>query len=106
VTARSWAYTFGCDMALAQMCAHLNTATSFRWYHHDDSAWYLEYLSCRPREGVRFRIHNLQESDDKGPLLSAQIDGDLETKPAVDRAFRDALATVAIRDMRATDVYD
>lgn len=106
MTPRSWAYTFGCDMALEQICAHLNTATSFRWYHHDDSAWYLEYLSCRPREGVRFRIHNLEERDDRGPLLSAQIDGSVETRAEMDAVFLAALRALPIRDLRTSEVYD
>lgn len=103
---RSWAYTFGCNMPLERMCARLNEATAYRWYHHDDSAWYLEYLSCRPREGVRFRIHNLQESDEQGPLLSAQIDGDTQTQAEMDAAFRDVLVLLSVRDLRRVEVYD
>lgn len=103
---RSWAYTFGCDLPLDRMCAQLNEATAYRWYHHDDSAWYLEYLSCRPRENVRFRIHNLQESDAKGPLLSAQIDGDVETQAEMDAAFRKVLDLLPIRDLHRSEIYD
>jgi len=103
---RSWAYTFGCDLPLVEMCDLLNRATAYRWYHHDDSAWYLEYLSCRPREGLRVRIHNLQESDAKGPLLSAQLDGDVETRAVADADFRKVLALLPIRDLRASEVYD
>jgi hypothetical protein len=102
----SWAYTFGCDMPLARMCVALNEGTTYRWHHHDDSAWYLEYLSCRPREDVRFRIHNLQESDGKGPLLSAQIDGDVASRAEFDAAFLQALALLPIRDLRQSEVYD
>lgn len=103
---QSWAYTFGCDLPLDEMCDLLNRATVYRWYHHDDSAWYLEYLSCRPREDLRVRIHNLQESDAKGPLLSVQIDGDVETRGAADADFHRVLALLPIRDLRASEIYD
>ena len=93
-------------MPLERMCTRLNEVTAYRWYHHDDSAWYLEYLSCRPRETVRFRIHNLQENDAKGPLLSAQIDGDNETRGEMDGAFLAVLALLPVRDVRMSEVYD
>lgn len=106
MTSHCWAYTFGCDMPLDRMCAHLNATTAWRWYHHDDSAWYFEYLSCRPREGVRFRIHNHQESDAKGPLLSAQLSALVDEHAQADAEFRMALDTLPIRDLRASETYD
>jgi hypothetical protein len=97
---------FGCDMALERMCALLNQATAYRWYHHDDSAWYLEYLSCRPDERMRFRIHNLEERDEMGPLLSAQLDAEREVQGEADSAFRGALALLPARDLREREIYD
>ena len=93
-------------MALEQMCALLNAATVYRWYHHDDSAWYLEYLSCRPDERTRFRIHNLEECDEAGPLLSAQLDAEREIQGEADTTFRGALALLPIRDLRERETYD
>ena len=52
------------------------------------------------------RIHNLQESDAKGPLLSAQIDGDVETQTEADVDVRKVLALLPLRDLRASEVYD
>ena len=103
---RSWAYTFGCDLPLEDVCRILNEATPSRWWHHDDSAWYTEYLSCRPTPDTRIRIHNLDESDAKGTLFSAQLDAEDDKRAETDAAFRKALALIAIRDLRPSEIYD
>ncbi|MGP8142114.1 MAG: hypothetical protein ACLQBU_09580 [Terriglobales bacterium] len=79
-----------------------------------DSHWYGDYLNCRPKEGVRVRIHHpaefftdkTKDPEDRYTVLFTIESTAPASRDAVDHAFRDLLAHLNARNLREIESYD
>jgi hypothetical protein len=110
-----WAYDFVCDRAMSQMLSVLNDAGP--WAREQrESAWYGDYLSASPGDGVRVRIHQYPQSGesstfvgrrDKGFSALLQIASDSSaTVEQVDRTFLELLTAIGSADVIEIEPYD
>ncbi len=55
-----WAYEFDCDRPLSDMRGILNERGPWDWSIRE-SYWYGDYLMCRPGDGVRILVHDVDQ---------------------------------------------
>ena len=111
-----WAYAFTCTKALDAILLAWNDSGPWQWQVRD-SHWYGDYLSCRPQEGVRVRIHEPSTPNSAyGPddpkaqgrftaLLEIEK-GSAATQPDVDAVLRKLVAAVTSDEPVQITPYD
>jgi hypothetical protein len=118
-----WAYAFSCDKSMKTILTACNEAGPWQWEERE-SAWYSDYLSTRPVEGVRVRIHEFPQSNevggvfvgpgsDEGVHYDKGYTGLLEireesaaTKEDVDKVFRDLMSKINAENIKEIEPYD
>ncbi len=108
------AFRFDCDKTLDQLAAALNAAGTWRWQGRE-SYWYGDYLSCRPAQGIRARIHDHAQATTHTqqvrpkPIYTMQVDIDadpeLESSAVVDIA-KESLAKSGATNISEIEPYD
>ena len=95
----SWAYEFSSPKSLYAMETILNQAGPWPWRVRD-CAWYPDYLQCRPGEGVRICIYEVNPPG--GPLYRALVEVGQKSNAqgaSLETAFRDLLAKVSAENI-------
>ena len=108
------AFRFDCNKTLDQLAAALNAAGTWRWQERE-SYWYGDYLSCRPAQGIRARIHDhaqatahTQQARPK-PIYTMQVDIDAESeleRSQVARTSKESLTRAGARNISEIEPYD
>ena len=115
IKASYWAYDFTCDQQIEAILAAFNAAGPWQWELRD-SAVYGDYLSCRPGEGVRVRVHEYPQTGaygtvvglrDKGFSALLRIDPEgMATRSGIDGIFRSLMQAIDAKNMAEIEPYD
>ena len=101
-----WAYAFVSDRPLAELAGEWNSAGPWDWQLRD-SSWYGDYLSARPSNGVRVRIHEQPHVQPGGYTAPMQIEPEsAATQAEVDDVVRGLLRQIGVNDVRPIEPYD
>jgi hypothetical protein len=115
-TSEAWGYAFDSDHTLAAMVAMLN-GRPWVWELRD-SSWFGDYLSARPADGCRVRIHDPRQPTQAAPAggwdgkappfrLTAEIGPDAPvSREQIDRAIGELLAELKARDVTPSEPFD
>lgn len=110
----SWAYEFDSSLPLLELQQRLNATGQWTWTARE-SAWYGDYLICRPARGVRVRIHDRDErffgspDREEGPRYKCQFDvtaGGGEVRSELEQAFAAMIRAVNPDGFREIETYD
>lgn len=91
------AYEFACDRSLAEMAPLLTRAGPWTWSVRD-CAWYPDYLQCRPEEGIRICVYEVNPPG--GPAYRSLVEiraGAGRGPDPVDRVFLELLDALPAR---------
>jgi hypothetical protein len=110
-----WAYDFARDRPIEGLLAVFNDAGPWQWEMRE-SAWYGDYLSTGPSDGVRVRVHEYPQGGegrtfvglrDRGFSTLLQIEAESSaTQTEVDGVFRGLLTRVGATNVTAIEPYD
>ena len=120
-----WAYDFSCDQPIDTILAAFNKAGPWQWELRD-SMIFGDYLSCRPKDGVRVRVHEYAQMRhgptplfasehflasaghrDKGFAAALQIHSEsTATRDEIDQVFRHLLQAINAANMIEIEPYD
>ena len=108
-----WAYDFACDQPIEAVLAAFNAAGPWQWELRE-SAVYGDYLSCRPNEHARVRVHEYPQTGAYGTFIglrdkgfSAQLEVESgATQSAIDGVFRRLLHAIDATNATEIEPYD
>ena len=110
-----WAYDFACGQPSRPFLPRFNAAGPWQWTQRE-SAVYGDYLNCRPKDGVRLRVHEYPQIGeygtfvglrDKGFSALIEIDADgVATRSEIDVVFRRLLQAINATNVTEIEPYD